>query len=137
MKQFARSAFLGMMFVVLMFVGTAFAADGTANETENWSNMLVAEITGENVNVRNTPNAQGKVVFRVSSTANDCLIISKIPVKDSSGQEWYKIFYRWAEDAESEENGFISVDKPAYISGKFLKMKAFSDSDRESWGLLL
>jgi ankyrin repeat protein len=97
--------------------------------TNNAHLLMIVDITGDNVNVRSAPNAQGKVLFQVSK--EDFLAVNKKPIQDSSGQEWYEVIFRMG----SEDNEFGRISTPAYITGKFIKKHPESETVIEEFGL--
>jgi hypothetical protein len=98
--------------------------------------LMVVNIAGSEVNVLSQPNAKGKVLFQVSHD-KDCLVINKKPIEDSSGQEWYKVIFRYVDAGPDDESGddFIPPDDPAYIAGKFVEEHPDSDELIKSYGL--
>jgi hypothetical protein len=117
------------------YVPLSSISNGTGTNDTNNSNsdIMSTVITGNNVNVRNAPNTKGKVLFQVSRDEGDSLIIDKTPIKDNSGQIWYKILY-CGESYEGDGN-LEKVDVPAYISGKFLEIVPLMDWEKEFLGL--
>ena len=100
------------------------------------SRLIGALITGENVNVRGATNTESKVLFQVSESAHDFLLIDETPVKDNSGQDWYKVLRRF--DNEAFDNGFFVFDEiepPAFINGRFIKLRPITEDERFEWHL--
>jgi hypothetical protein len=90
-----------------------------------FSGMRVARIKGDNVNVRREPSTQSKVMFIVHKE-EDLLIIDKTPVKDSSGQNWYSVRYRWIEPE------FDEVNFSAYIIEQFIEIGPITE-ELKAW----
>jgi hypothetical protein len=102
------------------------------NNIDNSDLLMIVDITGNNVNVRNAPNAKGKVLFQVSK-GKDFLAVNKTSVKDNTGQTWYEVIFRYAEG--EDEDTFILVGDQAYITGKFVQKHPESEQAIEDFGL--
>jgi hypothetical protein len=101
--------------------------------------LLAVNVTGDNVNVRGAPNTKGEVLFKAGK--EDSFVVNKYPIKDSSGQEWYEIIFRYivfsedeAEEA-GEESTYVRVESPAYITDKFIEKVPHSDEVIRDFGL--
>jgi hypothetical protein len=103
--------------------------NNTTQTKNNADLLMIVNITGDNVNVRSAPNAQGKVLFQVSN--EDFLAVNKKPIQDSSGQEWYEVIFHMG----SEDDEFGRITTPAYIIGKFVKKHPESEAGIEEFGL--
>ena len=82
--------------------------------------------TGDKVNVRNKP-VNGKVLFQVSRTDNDSLIVDKNPI-NSGGEEWYRVLYRGG----NSDLSFYS-EASGFIVGRFIQFEALQSS---TWALM-
>jgi hypothetical protein len=109
-----------------------------ANAKKNAALLMVVNITGDNVNVRSAPNEKGKVLFQVSKD-KDFLVVTKKPAQDGSGQEWYKVIFRYVDLGPDDESGegstFLPTGEPAYIAGKFVEENPDSAEIIEGFGL--
>jgi hypothetical protein len=86
--------------------------------------VLTADVTGNNVNIRKEPNANGDVLLKVSKSAGNVVVAEKIAVKDSSGQDWYKVLYYY------DEGMFIGTYENAYISGQYIKTRDITGQEK-------
>ena len=93
--------------------------------------LMSARVTGNNVNVRSAPNTQGRVLFQITNPDDEFLVIYKNPTRDSSGENWYRIIFRWG----AEFGEFIGVDGEAYIISRFLAIEPLSAQLIEEYGL--
>lgn len=71
--------------------------------------IIAAKINGNNVNVRSQPT-KGKVLYQVSQSKDDRLIVDSIPINDE-GEDWYRVLYKHENDGGDswyeKANGYI------------------------------
>ena len=87
--------------------------------------VFTADVTGENVNIFNAPDAKGKSLLKLSRSDGSYVIVDKQPVKDESGHYWYKVLYYY------EEMLTGSYEK-TYISGKFINARNISEDEKSA-----
>ena len=96
--------------------------------------LMAVNLTGGDVNVRGAPNAKGRVLFQAGK--EESFVANKYPVKDSSGQEWYEIIFRYYDKETEESDGeYGRVNTPAYVSGGFIEKSPHSDEIIRDFGL--
>jgi hypothetical protein len=124
----------GSEYVLLGAEGNQNSGDNAVTavpSTSNEADLKFAKLTGDKINVRNAANTKGNVLFQVSQSNEDWLIIERTPVKDSSGQNWYKIIYRFSHEIDE----FDRLETPAYVIEKFLKIEPLTIETRDEFGL--
>ena len=90
---------------------------------------LRATVAGENVNIREKPNATAKVVRQVSASEAGIYIVDSTTVTDkASGLKWYRILYSVSEMDESTyyERG------NEYIAAKFVKVRQLTAGEKKN-----
>ena len=87
--------------------------------------VFIADITAENVNIFNPPDANGKVLFLLSKSNGSYVIMDKQAVKDGSGQDWYKVIYYYDEV-------LTGTYEDAYISGKFINIRNITEGEKNA-----
>lgn len=90
-----------------------------------YSSMMNAEITGEKVNVRNAPSTNGKILFQVSNSKKDCLIVSK-----EEASNWYRVHYQLIYQGNSSYQ-VKPIKQSAYIIENFIRLSPLSKETRK------
>ena len=88
------------------------------------SGLMGALVAGEGVGVRNVPG--GRVLFRVSASRGDYLIVRGTPVKDEAGEEWYQVTHRYV---ERRGRGALEPRQGAYVTGRLICLSPLSTED--------
>lgn len=90
---------------------------------------LRAMVTGENVNIREKPNATAKVVRQVSASEAGVFIVDSATITDkASGLTWYRILYSVSEMDESTYSEYGS----GYIASKFIRVRPLSAAEKKN-----
>ena len=105
------------------FYGQADSLDGKLEKL--LTGAFTADVTGENVNIRNEPNTKGDVLLKVSESAGNVVVVEKKVVKDKSG-DWYKVLYYY------DDGMFMGTYVDAYIFGKYIKIRNISEDEKSA-----
>lgn len=86
-----------------------------------------AQVTGENVNIRKSPNMKGDIAYQVSVSDGEYFIVEKSRIIDGNDKsEWYKIVFRCHEDFDE----FSYSREPIYVSSRFAKTYPLETYDK-------
>ena len=85
--------------------------------------VFTADVTGENVNILNSPDAKGKSILKLSKSGGSYVIVDKQPVRDDLGQYWYKVIYYYDEM-------LTGTYEDAYIPGKFINVRNITEDEK-------
>ena len=90
----------------------------------NNGSIVEAEITGEKVNVRNAPDRSGKVLFQVSRSKGDKLIVDR-----EAEVGWHSVSYHLIDQGISYKVDVVRND--AYIIGDFIRMHSLEPTTKD------
>lgn len=82
---------------------------------------LVAEVTGEKVNVRNTPDTSGKILFQVNRSKGDRLLIS-----NDENNGWHHVLARFS------GNQAQLIKGEAYIINRFIQSRPLTNAEKRN-----
>ncbi|MCL1876327.1 MAG: hypothetical protein FWF87_08740 [Synergistaceae bacterium] len=105
-----------------------FEQTAALNKTleEFLARTLTADVTGEDADIFNTPDAKGKNLFKLSKSKGSYVIVDKGPVKDGSDQYWYKVIYYYDDEI------LTGTYEDAYISGKFINIRNIAEDEKSA-----
>jgi hypothetical protein len=114
------------LFIVIIFVNPRFSNAVAAATKISVQNVVKVEVTGDNVNLRDTPSAKGKVLGQANN--GNSYIAEKTLITDSKdGSKWYQIIYEVGAYADEFYKPFNNT---SYISSKYVKVVPLSEHDR-------
>lgn len=100
--------------------------------------LMLVNITADGVDVRSAPNAESDVLFQVNKD-KDFLVVDKTPIKDGSGQEWYKVAFAYVylgkDSVSGDEDAFEALENFAYIERNSVEKNPDSEEIIESRSL--